>query len=203
VSLDLWFSSGADDYVSFWFKSDQQDLTAGEIFPEVGGYGTRPVHVHHTGGDGWHANCKLPPGLGAGWHEARLRVRNSAFSNTVRIGVDISDEQRHAASIARPSSDLVIRLVTDGKNWDRYRIHTGPEACLSLWVEGLPEICDRSAVLVRLNGAELPAVFVSGHDREGLSQVNALLPSGVPPGRAAISLVFGESESRPVEAELV
>jgi len=56
VSRDHAFSSVNDDYVSLWFKTGQQGLTCDEVFPEIGGYGTRPVIVHSTGGDGWHAN---------------------------------------------------------------------------------------------------------------------------------------------------
>ena len=205
VSRDHRFSSLSDDYVSIWFKTGEDQLSCDDIFPEfVGpeiGYASRPVIVHATGGDGWHANCKLPTRLDPGWYEARLRVRNSPFSNAVRIGVDVPTAQEPAAVSA--SSEVAIRLVTDGRNWDRYRVSCGADACVSLWVAGLPDPCERAHVRVRLNGADLPAVFVSSHDREGLSQVNALLPAGLPPGPASIAVVFGEGQSEAVGLELV
>ncbi len=203
VSRDHAFSARADDYVSFWFKTYGTALTPDDVFPEIGGYGTRPVHVHSTGGDGWHANCKLPPGLDPGWHDARLRVRASAWSNEVRLAVDIPEQERRQEAPARPAGDLAIRLVTDGRTWERYRIHTGVDACISLWAEGLPDSCEPRHVCVRLNGTDLPAVYISSHDREGLSQVNALLPAGLAPGRASIALVFDRKQSASVEAELV
>jgi uncharacterized protein (TIGR03437 family) len=101
------------------------------------------------------------------------------------------------------AGDVAIRLVTDGRTWDRYKVHTGVDACVSLWVSGLPDPCDRASVRVRLNGADLPAVYVSSHDRESLTQVNALLPAGLPPGAASITLVFQENESQAVDLELV
>jgi tRNA (mo5U34)-methyltransferase len=201
VSRDHTFSSLADDYVSLWFKTGQEQLTCDEVFPEIGGYGSRPVIVHPTGGDGWHANCKLPTRLDPGWYETKLRVRNSDFSNSVRIGVDVPaapDTDKNAGA-----RDVAIRLVTDGRNWERYRVNTGVDACVSLWVAGLPDPCDRARVRVRLNGADLPAIFVSSHDREGLSQVNALLPAGLQPGAGSIVLIVGESQSEAVSLELV
>jgi len=201
VSRDHRFSSLADDYVSLWFKTGQEGLTCDEVFPEIGGYGSRPVIVHPTGGDGWHANCKLPTRLDPGWYETKLRVRGSAYSNSVRIGVDVPAEEKSGPEAGSP--EVAIRLVTDGRSWERYRVNVGVDACVSLWVAGLPDPCDRAQVRVRLNGADLPAVFVSSHDREGMSQVNALLPAGMAPGRGSIVLVFGDRLSEAVELELV
>jgi tRNA (mo5U34)-methyltransferase len=200
VSRDHSFSVRADDYVAIWFKTDETDLTCDEIFPEIGGYGTRPVHVHATGGDGWHANCKLPPGLDPGWYETRLRVRDSGWSNAVRIPVDVRMDAVRPECV---SGDIRIRLVTDGLTWERYVVRTGTGACVSLWVEGLPDPCDRRDVRVRLNGTDLPAIYVSGRDREGQMQVNALLPAGLAPGRGLVELVFGEKVSEAVEVDLV
>ncbi len=201
VSRDHTFSSLSDDYVSLWFKTEERQLTCDEVFPQIGDYGSRPVIVHPTGGDGWHANCKLPTRLDPGWYEVKLRARDSAVSNSVRIGVDVG-QASWPVSLG-PASDLAIRLVTDGRTWDRYQVHTGVDASVSLWVAGLPDHCDRSHVRVRLNGADLPAIYVSSHDREGLSQVNALLPAGLQPGPGSITLIFGESESEAVGLELV
>ena len=54
----------------------------------------------------------------------------------------------------------------------------------------------------RLNGTDLPATFLSEPDREGLRQVNALLPSGLEPGEAEVRLAFREAESAPVSIRL-
>jgi hypothetical protein len=203
VSLDHAFSTRKDDYVSIWFKSPHGQLTCDNVFPQIGPYASRPVVVQSTGGDGWHANCKLPPGLEPGWYDTRLRVRDSAASNVVRIGVDVPEGERRNAAALASSGDLRIRLVTDGRSWERYRVRVGMDSCVSLWASGLPEDCDRSQVRVRLNGTDMPAVFVSSPDAEGATQVNALLPYGLRPGSVSIVLVSGDRESPPVDAELV
>jgi hypothetical protein len=75
--------------VSIWFKSSQRKLGDSDVFPQIGEYGSRPALVLNTGQDGWHAIVKLPPGLSPGWHEVKIRVRDSAYSNIVRIGVGV------------------------------------------------------------------------------------------------------------------
>jgi uncharacterized protein (TIGR03437 family) len=117
--------------------------------------------------------------------------------------VDIPEGERRNRSAAVASGDLRIRLVTDGRTWERYRVHVGMDSCVSLWASGLPEDCDRSQVRVRLNGTDMPAVFVSSPDAEGATQVNALLPCRLQPGPVSIMLVSGDVESPPVEADLV
>ncbi len=203
VSRNQVFSSRADDYVAFWFKSEEKALTCDEVFPQVGPYATRPLIVRDTGGDGWHANCKLPPGLDPGWYDARVRVRSSAFSNAVRIAVDVPEEERRNSRSARSSDQIQIHLVTDGRTWERRQVRVGRDACVSLWVAGLPQDCDRSEVRVRLDGTDLPAIYVSAPNHDDLSQVNALLPAGMRPGPTHISLVFGDVESQPLVIDLV
>src|SRR3984957_2595655 len=46
------FSSVNDDYVTIWFKSSRADLTAAEVFPQIGTYGSHPVFLGWTGGAG-------------------------------------------------------------------------------------------------------------------------------------------------------
>ena len=203
ISRDQGFSSLADDYVSFWFKTTEDTLTVDDVFPEIGGYASRPVHLQSTGGDGWHANCKLPPGLDPGWHDARIRVRGSAFSNPVRIPVDLPPELRRTPAATQPPADLRIRLVTDGRTWERGRVHTGVDACLSLWATGLPAGCEPGDVQIRLGGCDLPAAFVSLPDAESQRQVNVLLPDSLATGGTAVVLLCGGAASPPFEIELV
>ena len=93
--------------------------------------------------------------------------------------------------------------MTDGRTWERYKVHVGMESCVSLWASGLPANCDRSQVRIRLNGTDMPAVFVSSPDAEGATQVNALLPCRMSPGPASVVLVAGDGESPAVDVELV
>jgi len=96
-----------------------------------------------------------------------------------------------------------VSLVTDGKTWDRWRVKIGAGSCLSLWARGVPDGSDKKQVLVLLNGMHLPAIYVSAADAQGLKQVNATLPSGLPPGKVKLRLECEGNVSAPVDVELV
>jgi len=53
---------------------------------------------------------------------------------------------------------------------------------------------------VRLNGTDLPVIWLE--PEAATRQLNALLPAGLEPGHATITVVFKETETRPVAAEL-
>ena len=52
-------------------------------------------------------------------------------------------------------------------------------------------------ILVLLNGLNLPAIYVSEADPEGLKQVNATLPAGLPPGKVKLRLECAGNVSGP------
>jgi hypothetical protein len=158
------------------------------------------VEITAVGEHGWLATCKLPPGLKPEWHDIRVRVANSAFSNAIRIPVDLSRDQRHRGEPAPLAPQIQIIVVTDGKTWERWKVKTGPDSCLSLWAKGIP---DDAQISVRLEPANLSAVFVSAPDAEGARQVNAMLPSGIPPGKTKLTLVCNGAASEPAEIELI
>jgi uncharacterized protein (TIGR03437 family) len=112
--------------------------------------------------------------------------------------VDMPAEDQGGAG----SPQLDLNLVTDGKTWDRWRVKVGAGSCLSLWARGVPDGCDIRQVLVLLNGMHLPAIYVSAADAEGLKQVNATLPSGLPPGKVKLRLECAGDTSAPVDIEL-
>jgi len=197
------FSASNDDYVAIWFKSPPADLAPADVFPRIGPYGSHPVFLQNIGGDGWQVNCKLPPGLAPGWHAATVRIAGSAWANPVRIGVDLTPEQRRQRPASADAAGIRIAIVTDGKTWERNLIHTGIQSCISLWVAGLPEGAMRDDITIWLDGDDLPAVFLSEPDREGLRQINAMLPSGARPGERSVSVAFSGAVSPPVPVRLV
>jgi tRNA (mo5U34)-methyltransferase len=199
ISRDHGFSTTRDDYISIYFRSATPGIQCDDVYAEVGPYAVRPGEIVDAGGDGWLAVCKLPPGLDAQWHALRLRVRKSQWSNSVRIPVDVPVEDQGGAG----SPQLNVELVTDGKTWDRWRVKVGAGSCLSLWARGIPDGCDMQQVLVLLNGINLPAVYVSAADAEGLKQVNATLPSGLPSGKVKLRLECAGNTSAPVDVELI
>jgi tRNA (mo5U34)-methyltransferase len=191
------FSADADDYITFYFSSLRTDLDCDNVRPMIGPFGSRPIHVAHTGA-GWQATCKVPPGLAPGWYGARLAVAGSAYCAPIQIAVEPPTPRVSAGS-------LPVRLtrVTDGRSFEDNRIASGPGACLSVWAAGLPEDASIAEIRVRWNGTDLPAIWLAPISGESPRQINALLPAGVEPGPVAISLVIGNLETPPVTAELV
>jgi len=187
------FSSAADDYVTFYFTHANAGLTCDSVYPEIGGYGSRPLYVAPTGG-GWQASCKLPPGLDSGWHAARLRVEGSRYSGPLQVGFDAP------AWRANVTSHLRVTRLADGKTFEDQRIRVGEDSAVSVWIAGLPAEATAADLRIRLNGTDLPAIWLAP---DGASrQINALLPAGLEPGRAAVSVVFNGAETRPIEVEL-
>jgi len=203
ISRDHKFSVNGDDYVSIYFKSEMAAIRCEDVFAEVGPYAARPGEVVDAGGNGWLAVSKLPPGLDARWHDVRLRVRDSQWSNSVRIPVDLPNAERSIGSFAPVSGDLRVDLVTDGTNWERWRVRVGAGSCLSVWARGIPDGSMTNQASVLLNEVHLPAVFLSEADSKGLKQVNAMLPSGLRPGRVKLRLECAGAMSAPVDVELM
>jgi len=203
ATRDREFYNANDDYLAIWFKSPRPNLAPADVFPRIGPYGSHPVFLESTGGDGWQVNCKLPPGLAPGWHPATLRTTDSDWAKPVRIGVDLSAEQRRQRPPRAETSEVRIHIVTDGKTWERNLVHTGVNSCISLWVSGLPEDADKTAVAVWLDGDDLPAVFLSEPDPQGLRQINAMVPQAARPGEHTVAAGFGGAISAPVPVRLV
>ena len=203
ATRDRAFSSANDDYVAIWFNSPHADLTAADVLPRIGPYGSHPVFLRNIGGDCWQVNCKLPPGLAPGRYAATLRTTNSPWGNSVRIGVDLSAEQRRQRPSTTAASNIRIAIVTDGKTWERNVVHTGIDSCISLWVSGLPDQAARDVIAVWLDGNDLPAVYLSQPDAQGLRQINAMLPSGTQPGDYTVAVAFQDTVSEAVPVKLV
>jgi len=202
VSRDHEFSQAADDYLSFWVRSAERDLHADNVFPEVGPYGVRPSEVHPSSDEGWLVSCKLPPGLDPGWHYARLRLRDSAFSNPVRIAVDLPFDERRRPAGPR-AAGLRIHSVTDGRTFALSRVRAGEDACMSMWAAGLPDSVAASRLSLRLDGTDLPATWVSAADAQGLRQINALFPPGLPPGPVKVALALDGAETDAGDVERI
>jgi tRNA (mo5U34)-methyltransferase len=187
------FSSVADDYATFYFTSAEQGLSCDNVMPRIGAYGSRPIHVAATGG-GWQATCKIPPGLEPGWHKASLRTAGSVFSAPARIAIDMDLEARR---LRRPAGDFRLTRVADGKSFEDLRIRAGDDSAISVWA-----CVDTEDVRVRLDGTDLPAIWIEPARGDAPRQINALLPAGLETGSAVISVVAGDRESDPVAVEL-
>jgi tRNA (mo5U34)-methyltransferase len=187
-------SRAKDDYITAFFKSGAETLTCETVFPEVGGFGVYPVGVQHTGGDGWQASFRIPPGLDAGWQPVRLRTAGSRYSEAVRVAVDV------------PAVAEFIRLegACDSETWRPGEVASGTGKFLSIWARGLPVNADRGNLRVTLGGKRLTVegCVVDGKDAS-LRQVNARVPDGFPRGRYELVVGLGEVRSEGLSVRVV
>ena len=200
------FESRLNDYVSLWFEwsrvesgqaesgggeSDAPELEIATVFPEIGGYGVRPIFVGRKTGNAWQVNCKLPPGLAPGPHQVRVRTAGSIFSDPVEIVVD---------GEPRPIDlrQLKIVSVTDAETFDENRVWLGKETWASLWVEGLPASVRREHLKVRFGEAALAVSYVGPADKDGYRQVNVQLHPSTVPGEYPVAVSCGGAVSAPV-----
>jgi tRNA (mo5U34)-methyltransferase len=187
------FRGDRDHYFTAWFTSSQRGLDCDNVFIEVGPYACRPVGVRNYAGEGWQANCKLPPGVFHDWFDVRVATESSAWSNRARIPVDLSREERRAAG--RISRALSIDGVTDGKTFESNRVKTGADSCVSVWAGGIPSDARQSEISIRLDGADLPATYLSTADERGLRQINGMLPPQMETREYQVSVALRDEES--------
>jgi hypothetical protein len=161
------------------------------VFPEAGGMGVRPIYAGVAEGGYALVHFKLPPGLGPGWHEVRLRTKSSAPSNGMAIAVDLETS----------AGRLEIKGASDGVTWEAGRV-SAAHGFLSLWAEGLPENADIHNVAVCIADRPQGVTFVGPADAKGARQINARLGK-VGPGRHGLRVGFGETRSPEVEFEVV
>ncbi len=180
------FNTRLDEYIVCWFGSPHSQLAPDDVKPEVSGYGVRPINVRKMGH--WQASFKLPPGLGSGWHDVRIRVRDSDWSRGKRIAVDLPLE----ASLLR------ITGIADGQTWRPNEIDLQKGDALAIWLLGLPPNADRSNVKIALQRRNLNVVYVEpyvGEDRP--RQVNAQVPDFAPAGQLEVVAEVGQAKSQP------
>jgi tRNA (mo5U34)-methyltransferase len=186
------FNTRYDEYLTCWFDSPHLRLTLDDVKPEVSGYGVRPIHVRNTGH--WQANFKLPPGLTSGWHNVRIRVKDSDWSRPKAIAVDLPLE----AALLR------ITGTADGQTWKPNQIDLEKGYVLAIWVLGLPPNADRSNVKVALQGRNLNVTYVEPHTGEDRPrQVNTEVPDSAPVGALEVVAEVGTRRSPPETVEVL
>jgi hypothetical protein len=104
----------------------------------------------------WLANFRIPPGLGAGWHDVRLRFADSAFGAPVRIAVDLPLEIE--------SLTILSAVAVEAGH-------------ATLWVAGLAANSDVSNTKVLSGTARLQITYFGPPGRDGIRQLNVQLPA--------------------------
>jgi tRNA (mo5U34)-methyltransferase len=185
------FSTRKEEYFSCWFRTRQENVNREQLRFEVGGFGVPALFVRHEPDGTWFGNFRLPPGLGGGWNDVRLRLADSDFGRTLRVAVDMP---------LRPRG-VVLVGACDGNNFTVNTIAVGERGWVSSWVRGLPENCDRDNIRVLLDSTRLSIDFVGDEDSDGNRQVNAVIPGDTARGehRLRIECAGASSESLSVK----
>ncbi len=185
------FDSRRDDYVACFFRTGERDLKLDDIKPEAAGYGVRPIHISEAGGGVWQANFKLPPGLTAGWHDVRVRVRDGAPSNANSIALDV------------PIGDAQIEIsgVRDAATWIADRLDLSQGRFLCLWITGLPRNADRNNLRIFVDGHEAIISYFAPN-AEGIRQVNVEIPHKLPSGIAMLTVHLAHNAASPIAIEI-
>jgi tRNA (mo5U34)-methyltransferase len=182
------FNSRREEYLCWSFRWFEDGLRLEDVQLEVGGYGVPTVFLTKDAGERWIANCRLPPGLDAGWTEVSVTVAGAAASNSLRIAVDIPVV----------TDRVVIAGVTDGFDWTPAEVHLGTSGFLSCWMDGLPENADRNNTRVVLGGTRLDIDFLGELDERGFRQANAFVPIALAEGEYELKVSCGGVESEGV-----
>ena len=82
-----------------------------------------------------------------------------------------------------------IRRITSAFTSEPLVPDRGRHAILAIWITGLDEEWDINRTHIRVDGAEAVPVYFGPADRDGLRQVNAMLPPGARTGLLPVELV--------------
>lgn len=172
-----------DEFIACWFHAAAEALTREDLCLEIGGFGAPAVFVRQLGVGDWHANFRIPPGTRQGWNDVRLRLKNSGFSKTLRIAVEVPVVVERIGVVG----------VRDGATWKEREVGE----TLSCWVEGLPENADPGNVRLWIGDCKLRGLWV-GEAKAGVTQINASVPKGCGTGEFVVECGGVRSEAVPV-----
>jgi tRNA (mo5U34)-methyltransferase len=177
------FTSWRDELVSAWFRWPEQSLSLDHVKPEVSGYGVRPIFLARGDADLWHINFKLPPGLTPGWHEVRIRVRDSLPGIAKLVAVDVPVV----------ADEITIEGVRDGTTWEDHALNLSRGRALAIWIRGLPSNADRNNLRVMLDGTRVSIADIEPAGSNA-RQVNVEVPAALPPRAARLTVAIAGIE---------
>ncbi|MCW5980214.1 MAG: DUF1698 domain-containing protein [Bryobacteraceae bacterium] len=182
------FYTSREEYLAWWLTGLPEGAKKEDVLLEVDGFGVPTIYLRPVEGGVWQANSRLPPGLSAGWREARARLRDSGYSEPARIAVDMAPR----------SDEIVVNGVRDSRTWIENEVELAGEATFaSCWIAGLGENADQSNIRIYLDGERVENAFVGEPDKNGARQVNVKLGSGMPRGARELVVKFGQTVSAP------
>ena len=181
---DTHFNPAKDEYICVYFTSPQPELTHDQMRIEIDGYGVPALLLTSTGDNGWQANLKLPPFLGAGEHDVRVRTTESNFSNVFPITSgpapprEVAVGFRPAAEIAEAAPEIyaVESNVTGTASFRGYK-----NEYLCVWFRSNERDLKRQDVLVQVDDRDVAVLFLTDVG-DGRWQTNSRSPADMQPG---------------------
>ena len=162
------FQSQKEEYIALWCVwASSTPPPLDDVFPEVDSFGVSPISCSLTP-DGLLVNFRVPPGLCAGKHQARIKIGTSRWSEPRGFFMNLS------AASAAPT----IESAQDGVLWHDGRVDWNSGGWLTLWIRGLSAEADPGNTVVEIDGVpHLPETV----DPE-TGQLNVRLRPIIPPG---------------------
>ncbi len=170
TTFGLNFDSSRDEYVNAQFRCERE-CSFDTVFPQVGGYGVRPVHLSRMEDGAWRTNLKLPPGLTRGWHDVAIRVGDGPLSNARPVAVDLP-----------APGPVEIAGAQDGATWKPGELDLARGRVISLWVPNLPDNADGANLRVELGGERLKVEWIEPYPGGATRQINVSVPDDTPEG---------------------
>ena len=184
------FAAAGDEYITMLFHAPESFGQRTSLFLRTEAVDTPAATLNHQRQHLWQANFRFPPGITHSVTAARLHWESYSSDNTIDIPVGRRQEPMV------PDQALSIEILTDGRTWERDQVRLGSGACLSLWAYGLANaLIDE--VFIEIAGHRLPALYISKLNDQGLSQVNVMIPIGIPPGEHQVILVAQSISTAP------
>ncbi len=116
-------------------------------------------------------------------HDLQLLALEGALTQYMWVTLRKRPEGWHRSLRAGPSRPQArIRRITNAHSSEPVAPSRGRFACISLWLEGLPEDADLNHLAVRMGGAPGELQYLGPPEPDGLQQLNAGLPDGLRSG---------------------
>jgi hypothetical protein len=136
------FRSSKEEYISLWVEWSQEEVPElTTVYPEVGEFGIAPLFCSLDAG-AMQIVTRVPPGLRAGKHEARVRIGAAGWSQASAFYLDLTPID----------SSIRVLSVQDGVSWAMSEIDWNTGGWATVWLQGLTAEADAGNVTIFVDG---------------------------------------------------
>ncbi|MEO5925950.1 MAG: DUF1698 domain-containing protein [Bryobacteraceae bacterium] len=163
------FQSSKEEYIALWVEWPNEEPAALDVvYPEVDGFGAPPLFCSVHAGQ-MQISIHVPPGLGVGRHDVRVRIGAADWS------------EAHAFYLDLAAIDTPIRVlsVQDGVTWSSEEVDWENGGWMTVWLEGLTAEADAGNVIVFVNGVPHTPQDVLAVSGQVNLQLRAVIVNGV------------------------